>query len=274
MKTYTDRLYRALESELPELTAGTEPAITYRQSILHCKKAMNKLKNYVAAYDFADLAEEIHFFKVIKPRFYSRYIYFINVYNFHMQQPAGSSEIRQAYIQMHLNELKTFFDHNRAFYSYYRSGMTQLDGTYFTRGGFDVHIEIEDFEEDAQYSTSHDYKLSKLIANEKFEAYLNQEMARLTDPAATIAPFKPVSWTAAKTDAIELIYSLKACGAINNGNIDISELVTIWEYTFQVDLKEFYHKFTDITRRKKDVPVFLNKLKEGLLRWIDDKIAL
>ncbi|MCW3118061.1 MAG: hypothetical protein JWM28_2143, partial [Chitinophagaceae bacterium] len=57
-------------------------------------------------------------------------------------------------------------------------------------------------------------------------------------------------------------------------NVDISELVTIWEYTFQVDLKEYYHKFTDITRRKKDIPVFLNKLKDGLLRWIDDKIAL
>ena len=47
--------------------------------------------------------------------------------------------------------------------------MTALDTLYFTRGGFDVHIEIEDFEQYEQYSTSHDYKLSKIMANEKFQ---------------------------------------------------------------------------------------------------------
>jgi hypothetical protein len=43
-------------------------------------------------------------------------------------------------------------------------------------------------------------------------------------------------WTAAKIDAVELIYALKASGAINNGNIDIAELVTLFETIFQLDL--------------------------------------
>lgn len=278
MKTFTERFYTALENQLLEVSAGGETLTDqYKASILICKKAMSKLKNYVSRYDFANTAEEINFFKEVKPQFYSKYIYYINVYNFMMQKPTGSDTIQHDYIKFHLDELKTFFDHNRAFYQYYRAGMTQMDETYFTRGGFDVHVELEDFEEDEKNSTSHDYKLSKIIANEKFQDYLNLEMVKLNAGPVdlqAILPFKPATWTAAKTDAVELIYSLKASGSVNNGNIDISELVTIWEYVFQVDLKEFYHKFTDITRRKKVVPVFLNKLADALLRWINDKMGL
>jgi len=94
------------------------------------------------------------------------------------------------------------------------------------------------------------------------------------DPETLILPFKPAQWTASQTDAVELIYALKASGSVNNGNIDISELVIIFEYAFSINLKEYYHKYTDITRRKKDIPIFLNKLKDGLLRWINDKMGL
>jgi len=277
MKTITERFYSAMENQLAEVRV-TEATQTgqYRASIRICKKAMSKLKSYMSTYAFENTADEVHFFKEVKPQFYSRYIYFVNLYNFIMQKPAGSADIQQAYIHMHLAELKTFFDHNRAFYSYYRAGTTQMDEVYYTRGGFDVHAELEDFEEDEQYSTSHDYKLSKIIANEQFQEYLNVEIVKLntgTSDILSMLPFRPVNWTAGKTDAVELIYALKASGSVNNGNVDISELVSIWEYVFQVDLKEYYHKFTDITRRKKDVPLFLNKLKDALLRWIDDKMA-
>ena len=111
--------------------------------------------------------------------------------------------------------------------------MTQLDESYYTRGGFDVHAEIEDFEEDEQYSTSHDYKRAKLLAIERFRDYLNRELARQqAGPRALLQPIKPAQWTATQTDAVELIYALKASGAVNNGNIDIAELVQIFEYAF------------------------------------------
>jgi len=270
MKTITERFYRALESQLAE-TKTTSDAVRI------CKKAMAKLKKYVLSYAFQSTADEIRFFKEVKPLFYSKYIYFISVHNYQMQKPAGSENIQQDYIQMHLAELKTFFDHNRAFYAYYRSGMTQMDEIYYTRGGFDVHAELEDFEEDEQYSTSHDYKLSKLIANEKYQEYLNKELSKMTAGVTdldNLIPFRRAQWTGGQTDAVELIYALKSSGAVNNGNIDIAELVSIFEFVFQFEVKEYYHKFTDITRRKKDMTVFINKLRDGLLRWIDDKISL
>jgi hypothetical protein len=276
MKPFTERFYTALDHQLSEIFASNDaPIDQHRAAVLVCKKAMSKLKNYMSSYAFESLADEVHFFKEVKPQFYSRYIYHINIYNFLLQRPTGSDTIQQDYIHMHLAELKTFFDHNRAFYAYDRSGMTQLDESYYTRGGFDVHAEIEDFEEDEQYSTSHDYKRSKLLAIERFRDYLNRELARQqAGPQALLQPIKPAQWTATQTDAVELIYALKASGAVNNGNIDIAELVQIFEYAFTIELKEYYHKYTDITRRKKDLPVFLHKLRDGLLRWIDDKMGL
>ena len=270
LEHYSARLYRAMEEEIGKAGQGN-----FRGALLICKKALGKLKRYMRGHAFRSAAEEVLFFKEIKPRFYSRFIYFINVYNFQLQRPAGGEAIQRDYIQMHLAGLKTFFDRNRAFYSYYRAGMRQLDEAYYTRGGFDVQAELEDFEEDEQYSTSHDYKLSKVIANENFGAYLNLELARLqAAPETLLQPFRPAQWTATQTDAIELIYALKASGSVNNGNIDIAELVGIFEYTFSIELKEYYHKYTDITRRKKDMSVFLSRLRDGLLRWIDDKMAV
>lgn len=280
MNSITDRYYTALENQLSEITLSGQSLIEqYKASIKVCKKAMAKLKNYTSSYSFENAADEIYFFKVIKPQFYSKYIYYINVYNLLMKMPPGGEETRLHYINSHLDRLKIFFDQNAAFYQYYRSGATAMDEAYFTRGGFDVHVELEDFEEDEQYSTSHDYKLSKIIAHERFQQYLNSELLKLQGSNhaiedRTIFPFSHPNWTAAKIDAVEIIYALKATGAVNNGNIDISELVAIWEFLFQIDLKEYYHKFAEITRRKREVPVFLNRLKEGLVRWIDNKMGL
>lgn len=276
MKTFTERFYQAMENQLAEITLSGEPITEqYRASIKVCKKAMTKLKNYIASYAFQSVAEEVHFFKVVKPQFYSKYIYYINVYNFLTQRPSGGETTQRDYIYMHLAELKTFFDHNRAFYSYYRSGMTQMDEIYYTRGGFDVHAELEDFEEDEQYSTSHDYKLSKIIANEKFQDFLNLELTKIgNEEFATLGrvfPFKHPQWTASQTDAVELLYALKTGCAVNNGNIDIAELVAIWEFIFQMEINESYHKLLDISKRKKEMFVFLNRIMDSFWNFLKEK---
>jgi hypothetical protein len=276
MKTFAERLFDALERELNEVPLNVQSEEEqYRASILLCKKAMIKLKNYISGYAFENIQEEIQFFKVVKPHFYSRYIYFINVYNFNMQKPLGGDEVVKDYINYELTDLKRFFDHNQAFYQYYRSGSTQMDEIYFTRGGFDVHTELADFEEDEVYSTSHDYKLSKIIANEKYQDYLNLELLKIVQPdeLPDNNPIDlPLTWTSNKTDLVELIYALVALGVFNHGNVEIKAVVSFFQTAFHVDLGAYYHKYTDITRRKKERTSFLDKLKLALLRRIDEKL--
>ena len=278
--TMADRIYHAMEHELSEVVLNNaQETERYRRSVLICKKAMSSLKNYVSVHAFENEELEIIFFKEVKPRFYSKYIYYINVYNFLMQRPASGEDVMRNYIDHHLEDLRRFFDANKAFYQYYRSGSSQMDRIYYTRGGFDVQMELEDFEEDEQYSTSHDYKLSKIIANERFLNYLKLERAKinhdeqLANGQGTIFPFAHPAWTAGQTDAIELLYALKSSGSVNNGNIDIAELIALFEFIFQFELRDAYHKFADITRRKKTIPLFLHRLADALVRWIIDKMA-
>jgi hypothetical protein len=71
---------------------------------------------------------------------------------------------------------------NFEFYHYYRSGSTHLDKFYFLRGGkHDIQL-IPDsfyFERDTKFSTSHDFKVSKILANEMLTVYLNNKLLRL-----------------------------------------------------------------------------------------------
>jgi ribosome-associated translation inhibitor RaiA len=276
MRTITERFYSALENQLNEISTNGEPlAEQYKASIILCKKAMAKLKSYISSYSFESVDDEIHFFKEVKPMFYSKYIYFISVYNFLMKRPTGAEDHLKEYINSELADLKRYFDHNAAFYQYYRSGSTQMDQVYFTRGGFDVHVELEKFEEDEVYSTSHDYKLANIIANEKYQDFLNIELQKINNhderpPEMSIE--LPLTWTFSKTDLIELIYALVAAGAFNNGNAEIKSVVSFFQTVFHIDLGQYYHKYTDITKRKKDRTLLLDKLKLSLLRKIDQKL--
>jgi hypothetical protein len=261
MRTFAERLYSALENQLNEVSINGE-SITdqYKTSIQLCKKAMTKLKNYISSYSFENTEDEI---------------YFINIYKFIMQTPPGSEDIRKEYINYELADIKRFFDHNQTFYQYCRSGSTQMDTLYFTRGGFDVHVDLEEFEEDEQYSTSHDYKLSKVMANERYQDFLNLELQKTQehlDAPPEMGIELPLTWTSNKTDLVELIYALVALGVFNNGNADIKAVVSFFQTVFHVDLGSYYHKYQDIMKRKKERSAFLDKLKLALLRRIEEKL--
>jgi len=82
-----------------------------------------------------------------------------------------------------------------------------------------------------------------------------------------------MNWITTQTGTIELIYALIVYGVVNQGNIDIAELVTLCESVLQVDLKQSYHKFRGISTCKNDTAKFLTKLADALIRWISDKMG-
>lgn len=275
MKQFSGRLSYALETEL---YAVTQKSILkcekLKEAIFLCKKALSILKRYHSGYFFESMEEEVEFFKVIKPLFYSKYIYYINLYNFYIKKPIGSEEILTDFISSQLAELKHFFDQNRTFYQYYRSGSDHLDIYYFTRGNFNIYAELEDFQGDESFSTTHDYKISKLKANELFQEFLLAKCKEINEDCVSLISDSPIIWTGNQSDLVELLYALVESGAFNNGNVKIKTVILYFQSMFQVDLKYYYHKFTDISNRKKERTVFLDKLKASLIRKMDSKNEL
>lgn len=276
LSEFTDKLYAGLEEDIEIIGLKHENNTKKFAEILSTvQETLRKLRQHVSESGFRDTQEEAYFFKHIKPKFYSKYIYFISVYNFMLQRPIGSDEAQRDYISAELAGLKRFFDHNNAFYQYYRSDACHLDELYFTRGPFRVCGELDDCELDGTYNTSHDYKLSKVIANEQYQDYLSRELAKLNGSVVVPGPVDlPFRWTSSKTDAVELIYSLIATGVLNNGNADVKNFVLWFEKAFQIDLGNYYHKYTDMCNRKKDRTTFLDKMNAALIRRMDEKDEL
>lgn len=256
MKSFAERLSHALESEHYKLSLEQiSECKRLQHAIGLCKKALAILKKYISGYFFDSLDDEMEFFKYIKPKFYSKYIYYISIYNFHIKRPTGSDEILKAYISVQLADLTRFFDMNQVFYQYYRSNSNHADSFYFTRGNFDIYTEIDGFQGDEGFSTSHDYKVSKLIANEQFQEYLLMKCREANGDCATKVD-SPVLWTGNQTDLVELLYALVERGSFNNGNVQMKRVILYFQSILQVDLKYYYHKYTGITNRKKERTVF------------------
>ena len=74
-----------------------------------------------------------------------------------------------------------YFDNNLDFYKYYRTGSNFLDHKYFVRGKYDIRLTLDTFyfETDPLFSTSHDYKVAKIIANDLLQVYLEDTISSL-----------------------------------------------------------------------------------------------
>ncbi|TKB99155.1 hypothetical protein FA046_08595 [Pedobacter cryophilus] len=274
MKECAQRIYNALEQQL--YLVSVKPLTECEKlklTIITCKKALNILKRLLADYFFENCDDEIFFFKEIKPQFYSKYIYYVSIYKHLIKKPSGNPKLIEEYIDKDLEGLEKFYEQNQAFFLYYRTGATHLDHLYFTRGACDIYAELDDYHGDEMFSTSHDYRLSKLIANEEFQQFLFQQKSNLEN-GISVECKPPIVWTGNQTELVELIYALAECGALNNGNVEIKTAIEYFQTMLKVDLKHYYHKFRDITNRKKERAVFLDKLKVSLDRKIESRLEL
>ena len=133
---FEQQLYN-LRTEIDDILELSENSINISVKIIE------EVRQDVIRKGFKKEAEEIYFFKNIKPRFVFRLIYHISVYNLEANRPNGSIKIKRKYLQAELNKLKSFFDDNLDFYRYFRTSSTYLDHKYFVRGRQDIRLRLD-----------------------------------------------------------------------------------------------------------------------------------
>ena len=239
--------------------------------------ALQKLKNYIIKYKFRNEQEEIKFFKEEKPLFLSKLIYFNTIYKIEIRKPQGSDTSKRKYITQELDKLKQFFDSNLDFYRYYRTGSTYLDHKYFLRNRYDIKLSLDTFyfESDQRFTTSHDYKVAKILATDLLQVYLEDELASIDkkEPKQNIQSFSQtkLSWTENKTALIELIYALHFQKAFDNGKADIKAIADYFESVFNIELGGYYHTYLELRMRKTGKTKFLTALVENLNKKMDEQ---
>lgn len=255
--------------------------------IKKCEKAIEvilvsigNLKKVVLKTNFKTELEEINFFKDIKPQFSSRLIYYNAIYKIEMKKPNGGNRILKKYYNNELIKLKAFFDNELEFYKYYRSGNTYLDYKYFLRGKFDIKLSLDSyyFEADTDFSTSHDYKVAKILANDLIQLYLENQLIMIDNKdnsdKSQRKPNVKLIWTAPKVSLIELMYALNSEGVFNNGAADLKDIAEFFEHIFEIDLGQYRRTFHEIRARKVDRTKFIMALNETLLKRMDNSDEL
>lgn len=240
-------------------------------------QSIDQLRESVLKHTFNSQTEEITFFKETKPKFVSLLIYHINVFNIETNKPNGGIKVKRKYYQNELDKLKRYFDNNLEFYRYYRTHSNYLDHKYFVRGKQDIRLTLDSFffETDPNFSTSHDFKVSNILANDLLNVYLEDELNHLdireTSTAKSQAkPNSVLTWTGSKSALIELMYALQARGVFNNGVADLKDIAAFFESIFGIELGQYHRTFLEIRIRKTGRTKFLDSLREGLIVRMDE----
>lgn len=269
MKTFVSTLEKEIDKRIKKIELSNLNVLKKSlEASLVLGDAFQQLREFVAGYTFSTEAEEIEFFKVIKPRLYHRLIYYRKVYNIEMNRPVGV-ESQHAYLRDEIKAINRYNNKHSDFVRYYRSGMTHLDSLYYLRNRNDTALYLESFhfERDPKFSTNADFKVAKLLANELLSAYLKCELEALEyvkTASDDSLPAVRLTWQDSKTDLTELIYLLDSKRSF--GNVPLTQLAAYIANVFNTQLDtNLSRTFCDMKLRNNPTP-WIDKAKQALLQ--------
>lgn len=277
IKDYFCNLIQDVDSEIQTIELNESDFLHVCKKVInYLQDVMSELKSFILKYNFRNNSEEIFFFKQLKPQISSKLIYYNSIYNIELKRPTGSDDVQTQYYVTELDFLTTFFNQNLTFYQYYRTNATYLDDKYFLRGKPDIHLIIDNsfFDSDPQFSTSYDFKVAKILANELLKIHLTNRTKELTNEGLrkkNNSSCCQMVWTGSKRGLVELIYAFDTCGAFDKGTVDIKTIAENFEAMFNIDLGDFYHIYMEIKGRKINRTRYLDILQKALLRRMEEE---
>lgn len=269
------RLETSLGKKLEQISFDQKnnPIDLYERSLMEIDSVIRIIKQEVSLYQFSTVADEVYFFKEIKPVFISQFIYFSKLLSIEAAKPNAGELSLKEYFECELEVLKSFYEDHIDFYEYYRRKATYLDQKYFVRNQFDLKTKIASglYDYDEKFATSHDHLISQIIANDRLEKYLLKSIAEINVYVyEKITDKSPLQWSASKSALVELLYALHNTRSFNGGNIEFSEIIKFTEKLLNINLGNFYKTLHEIKSRKINPTKFLQHLSENLNQSFQD----
>lgn len=262
---FSESLQAKIKQKLDNLNNDQDELTRIGKTLAFIRELISELKIFTRNYKFQNQAEEIQFFKEVKPVFLSQYFYYKKVFGIRLVDSFKDVKSKQANYCQILQRLEAFVEKNLEFYEYCMSGNTSRDVQYFTR----QNQSHKSLGRDENFSTDYDTKLAKVLANEQ----LKKEILNMLEKSQgnSLSTTADLIWTGAKTDLIELIYALQSTEVFNNGKADIKHIASAFQAAFNIDLGNYYRVFQDIRVRKTGLN-FLDKVKSRLTVRINSMI--
>ncbi|MFD2562929.1 RteC domain-containing protein [Aquimarina rubra] len=245
------------------------------QIIILARNILSTFKKYIQSNEFKKVEAEIHFFKHTKQIPLTPLIYYSEIRSFELQFPKVNRKTQEKFVGIKMRKLNRFFSHNLDFVQYVDNGLKHFDLQFYTRNFIDFyHITSSDFYfQDPEFTTPRDMLLGKVKANKMLVQYLQKRLEQPKNGQVNgyhNGTNTPLKWTASKTGLTELIYALHCNRVINNGNVEIKEIVASLQKVIQFDLGDFYKIYSEIKSRKISRTKFLDDLSAGLITQMNN----
>ncbi|SHM78346.1 RteC protein [Chryseobacterium carnipullorum] len=267
------QLHNELESEINKVYNEDNDVVKLAEkSLILIDDAVRKVKEMISPHHFDTIAQEIYFFKKIKPQFISKFIYYSTILDVETHKPNGGSKIIKEYYETEQGKLKDFHTEQSEFYSYYRREATYLDHKIFVRNSYDLKMKLSYgfYNFDTTFTTSHDHIIARFIANQLFDQYLKESIENLYENNRSGRILSPLIWSASKVALTELLYALHLSNCFNAGHTDLSEIFRWAEKSFDISLGNYHKTLGEIRIRKIERSKFLNLLQQNLSQHLDD----
>jgi len=270
MQNFCGEFFCKIDSEILKIETTINPPICQaKQLSSYTEEKLNELFNWMESYDFKSVEEEIYFFKELKSRLTSKYIYYHRILEIESNAPTSSKKLKLKYYKTVINECHRSSKKDNEFYKYYRSGFTHNDQYFFTRSGTKkaINKHITRIFIDAKKCSLYDYNVATIMANDKLIEYYEDKIENIkSDSVSYNQSLKSnLNWTGSKVDLIELIYALQTSKSINAGTTDIKEIAISLGKMLNIEIEDgLYRAYLDIKSRKNQKTKFLNTLSENL----------
>ena len=256
-----DAVLSKIEMQVPDAILRCEHALMEIDEIIRQVKAM------ITEHLFEDMAQEIYFFKEMKPSLIAKFIYYSKILDLESTKPTANQKTIKKHYETALMDMKYFYGQNLEFYNYYRRKATYLDHKYFVRHQYDLKAKFQtnlhNFDEN--FTTANDDLVARIIANDLLEKYILFEIENIgTNKEKNCDCTSKLEWSSPKVNLIELIYALHQAKCFNNGNIELNEIIRHSEKFLNIDLSSFYKTLGEIKGRKINRTKFLHFLNNSL----------
>lgn len=254
----------------------------HQQALRFAVGIFSEANTYVRTHPFPNPESEIAYFKHTCPYMLSEIFFHQQVLNHISQrQYCADSSAYKAHCKRTLRSIKSFLNTHNELLCYRTSGHTNLDAAYFLSTS---NQQPKLFEEALFFLGSASLNgnsviVGKGIAYVRVKLLLKQELNLLENPKIYTDVLQSrqfsaeLSWTSPKVNLVELAYALHAEGCINKGGCDISQIMSVLEAAFNVDVGNFYDSYSSIKQRRNPTQ-FISRLQEKLTQKVEDSLSV
>lgn len=256
-----------LQAELNRLGyTDLSTCVDNEKALKFVEDTLLQLKEYITINSFKEEADEILFFKEIKPSISSKY-WFLAFAIEYSNHKFVSKNVLDEYVKNKTTEFELLLQDNKNYLVQLKQSDLVSDSLYYIRQKFcpPPNSVGQIVKLNPLFTTFHSEIHAKLMAYRLIQKYVANENQDVSTAAAS-----GVKWTKNKAALIELMYGLHFANAINNGEADIKFIKNAFEQFFNIDLGNAYRTFHEIKNRNERT-IFLDKLRITLENRIDDE---